>query len=560
MTLRQAEDEEDEHREQRVTALELFFDLVFVFAITQVTGFLADHLTWFGLLQGLFLLGALWWAWASYAWLTNTLNPEEGAVRIAMFGSMGAMLIVSLAVPYAFETTGVLFGVAYFIVRALHLVLYAIGGRDDPELESAILRLAPSAVLGGALLILAGFFQGSAQMAIWAVALGIDYLWIIVGGMHGWRVMPEHFVERHGLVLIIALGESIVAIGVGAAGIPLDAGMIAAALLGIVVAAALWWSYFDWVIFIGQARLSEATGDERAVLARDLYSYLHLPMVAGIVLSALGLKTTLSHVYDPLDPVSAVGLCGGLALYMAAHVAHRLRLGGGLGHGRPTATVVLLALIPVALQVPALVALGLVAAVCVGLIAYEALRYRYARAWIRRRRGAFTMDEASHFAGPGSGPLTCRIYACGMSTDPLPIGPDREALTRLISERWPDAVVLSIESATFFSLDEKHWPNFATIVWTDEHDLEPVSDLSRRPEVYRLNIGVGKETFQHLASSNPDPDYAALDRLMPHPVYAKQRWISILNPSDASLRDIVLPLLTEAHDRLAAARDRRAAP
>ena len=279
--------------EQRVTALELFFDLVFVFAITQVTGFLADNSTWVGLLQGLLLIMALWWAWASYAWLTNWLNPEEGAVRLAMFGSMAAMLIVSLAVPHAFGVDGVIFGVAYFIVRVLDLVLYAIAGRGDRELFRAILRITPGAVIGPSLIVVAGFTEGPIQIGIWIVALSIDYLWVLIGGGRGWRVSPEHFVERHGLIVIIALGESIVAIGVGAAGVPLDAGTITAALLGVVVAAALWWSYFDWVVYISQARLSETTGEERALLARDLYTYLHLPMVAGIILFALGMKTTL---------------------------------------------------------------------------------------------------------------------------------------------------------------------------------------------------------------------------------------------------------------------------
>jgi low temperature requirement protein LtrA len=383
---------------QRVTPLELFFDLVFVFAITQVTGFLADNPTWGGLLRGLMLLGALWWAWAAYAWLTNTLNPEEGGVRIAVFCAIAAMLIVSLAVPNAFGADGVAFGVAYFIVRALHLVLYAIAGRADRDLFRAVVRILPTSILGPALLVIAGFFAGTAQLGLWGAALAIDYLGVLVGHMRGWRVSPEHFVERHGLVVIIALGESIVAIGVGAAGLPLDAGRIAAAFLGIVVAASLWWSYFDWVAFMAQARLAEATGAERATLARDLYSYLHLPMVAGIVLFALGLKTTLAHVDDSLGAIPAVGLSGGVALYLLAHVALRLRIGGGMGHGRPAATILLLGMLPFAGELPALAALGLVAAVCAALIAYEALRYPHARAWIRSRRGAFTMEEASRVA------------------------------------------------------------------------------------------------------------------------------------------------------------------
>jgi low temperature requirement protein LtrA len=397
--------EREVESERRVTHLELFFDLVFVFAITQVTGFLVHDPTWGGLLRGLFLLGALWWAWAAYAWLTNTLDPEEGAVRLAVFASMAAMLVVALATPHAFDVDGVVFGVAYFIVRALHLVLYALAGRNDPDLERAVLRILPSALLGAALIIVAAFFDGAAELAIWAVALAIDYLWLLVTGMRGWRVSPEHFVERHALIIIVALGESIIAIGIGAGELSLDAGTIAIAAIGIGVVCALWWSYFDWVIYVSQARLADAEGLERAVLARDLYSYLHLPMVGGIVLFAFGLETTLAHGGTPLEIIPAIGLCGGLALYLGAHVAMRLRTGGGWGHGRPTATIVLLALIPVATWVPALVALGLVAAVCVALIAYEALRYPYARAWIRSHRGAFTTEEVRQIAPRrGAGP------------------------------------------------------------------------------------------------------------------------------------------------------------
>jgi low temperature requirement protein LtrA len=375
-------------RTQRVTPLELFFDLVVVFAITQVTGLLARAPNGTGLLHGLLLLGALWWAWAAYAWLTNTLDPEEGVVRLAVFGSIGAMLIVSVAAPRAFGDDGVTFGVAYLIVRLLHLVLYAIAGRRDPDLLKAVLRIAPTASLGPALLVIAGFLDDPAQLVLWGVALAIDYLGVLIGHMRGWQVSPEHFVERHGLIVIIALGESIVAIGVGAAEQPLDAGVIAAALLGITIAAALWWAYFDWVSIIVRRRLSEATGVARASLARDAYSDLHLPMVAGIVLFALGLRETIPAVHRSLDTVPALGLCAGAALYLLAHVALRVRIGGGIGHGRPVAAVVLIGLMPVAVRVSAITALCLVAAVCTSLIAYEALRYRDARAQIRMERDA----------------------------------------------------------------------------------------------------------------------------------------------------------------------------
>jgi low temperature requirement protein LtrA len=375
-------------REQRVTSLELFFDLVFVFAITQVTGLLSDDPTWGGLGRGLLVLGALWWAWAAYAWLTNTLDPEEGAVRLAMLGAMAAMLIVSLAVPEAFDADGVLFGVAYFAVRALHIALYALAARGDRDLLGAVLRMTPSATLGPTLLVVAGFLDGAAQGALWVAALALDYFGVLIGRGRGWRVSPAHFAERHGLIVIIALGESIVALGVGAAGLSLDTGLVVAALLGMVIVSALWWAYFDFFTIAGERELTAATGAARAALARDLYSYLHLPLVAGIVLFALGLKKTLENYEDALGTIPAVGLCAGLALYMLAYVAFRLRVAGRLSSGRLLAAVVLAALVPVAVEVPALAALALTAAVCATLIAYEVIRFWEERARIRSGREA----------------------------------------------------------------------------------------------------------------------------------------------------------------------------
>src|SRR2546428_224468 len=203
-------------REQRVTPLELFFDLVVVFAITQVTTFLARNPTWGGLLRGVLLLGALWWAWSAYAWLTNTLDPEEGFVRLAVLAAVAAMLVASLAAPGAFGPDGVIFGVAYLVVRALHLVLFAIAGRGDRDLFRAVVRVLPASTLAPVLLVVAGFLHGSARLALWGAALAILYLGPLLGHMRGWRVSPEHFVERFGLIVIIALRESIVAIGVGA--------------------------------------------------------------------------------------------------------------------------------------------------------------------------------------------------------------------------------------------------------------------------------------------------------------------------------------------------------
>jgi low temperature requirement protein LtrA len=400
-------DDRPTEREQRVTPLELFFDLVFVFAITQVTSFLSRTPTWGGVLRAFLLLGMLWWAWSGYAWLTNNLDPEEGAVRLAMLGAIAGMLIVSLAAPRAFGDDGVIFGVAYLVVRSLHLVLFGIAGRGDRDLFRAVLRVAPGAILGAVLLVVAGLFNDSARLGLWGVAVVFTYLGVLVGHMRGWRVSPQHFVERFGQIIIIALGESVVAIGVGARGVPLDPDVITAALLGFIVIACIWWSYFDWVAYVAQSRLAQATGATRAALARDAYSYLHLPMVAGIVLFAFGLKTTLPDTAVSLSTVPALGLVGGVALYLLAHVALRLRLRSGLGRGRPIASVALLALFPVTKAVSGLAALGLVAAVCASLIAYEFFRHREERALIRGQRGSVAIAEDPHLqasGGGGSGP------------------------------------------------------------------------------------------------------------------------------------------------------------
>jgi low temperature requirement protein LtrA len=381
-------------REPRVTPLELFFDLVFVFAITEVTTLVSARPDWGGVLRGMLLLAMLWWAWSAYAWLTNALDPDEGGVRLVMLGAIGAMLVASLAAPKAFGRDAVMFAVAYSIVRVLHLALFALAGRGDPHLSRAVLRLVPSVGIAGGLLVLAGFLHGAARVACWAVAAVIDYGGPLVGHMRGWTVSTWHFTERYGQIILIALGESVVAIGVGTHGIALDAGVIGAALLGFCVVACLWWAYFDWIVFVARTRLEGATGSRRSALARDAYSYLHLPMVAGIVLFAFGLRTTLHGTSHELSLVAAFGLVGGVALYFVAHVLFRLRIGGGLGRGRPVAAVVLLALLAPATDVPSLGALGAVAAVCVGLIAYEVLRHREERRQIRGQRGELTPEGA----------------------------------------------------------------------------------------------------------------------------------------------------------------------
>ena len=369
--------------EHRVTPLELFFDLVFVFAITQVTSLLADDPTWAGVLRGMLVLAAVWWTWTGYAWLTSAIDVDEGGVRLAVLGAVIAMLGVALAVPGSFSDDALLFGAALLLVRLLHVLLAFHASRNDPASRSAIVRAAPTAILASVLILVAAFLDGAAQVAVWILALAFGYLGPLVIGLgRGWRLAPEHFAERYGLIMLIALGESIIAIGIGA-GLELTAGVLAGAALGTVVVSALWWLYFDVAAILARTRLMQAIGLDRARLARDAYNYLHLLMIAGVVLFALGLKTTLRHVGDALDTVPAVALCGGVALYLSAHIGFLWRTTGRIFRRRSIAALLLLALIPAAVEIPALVSLGLVAAICSLVVAYEALRYRESRTRIR---------------------------------------------------------------------------------------------------------------------------------------------------------------------------------
>jgi low temperature requirement protein LtrA len=370
---------------ERVTALELFFDLVFVLAITQCTALMAGEPTWTGLGKGVLVLGVLWWSWVGYAWLTSVVDPEEGAVRLVMFVVMAALLVAALCVPDAFGDTALLFACAYGIVRFGQIALFLLASRDDPGLRRSVSGLAGGTALGVGLLVAAAFTDGWAQGALWVLALLLDMGEPYLFGSEGWRLRPGHFAERHGLIIIIALGESIVAIGVGASG-EVDAGVVAAATLGMAVAAALWWLYFDVVALVAERRLSQApVGREQNEIARDSYSYLHFPMVAGIVLVALGMKKTIADVGEPLDVVPAAALLGGTAVYLLAHVAFRLRNLHTLNRQRLACAALLLVLIPAAVELPALATLAILAGVLTALIGYEALRFAEARDRVRHQ-------------------------------------------------------------------------------------------------------------------------------------------------------------------------------
>jgi low temperature requirement protein LtrA len=368
---------------EQVKPLELFFDLVFVLAITQCTALMASDPTWEGLTKGLLILALLWWTWVGYAWLTSVVDPEEGAVRLVIFGAMAGLLVISLCVPEAFDDRALLFAIAYGVVRWAQIALFILASRDEPALRHSVLTLAASTAVGVGLIVVASLFDGAAQGAIWALALVLDYAGPYFFGGEGWMLEPRHFAERHGLIIIIALGESIVAIGAGAT-VVVGTGEVAAAVLGIALVAAMWWIYFDVVALVASRRLVAITDRrERNAIARDSYSYLHFPMVAGIVLVALGLKKTLGDVGAELEIEPALALLGGFGVYLLALVAFRLRNVHSINRRRLALGLGMFALLPLAVEIPALATLAIVTAIACLLVAYEAIRYAEHRDRVR---------------------------------------------------------------------------------------------------------------------------------------------------------------------------------
>jgi low temperature requirement protein LtrA len=382
----------------RVSPIELFFDLVFVFALTQVTSLMAADLTGRGVLRGVLILGLLWWSWVAYAWLCNVVRVDEGAARLALLIAMIAMFVLALAIPEAFDdlTSGlpgpVVVALCYFLFRLMHLVLYWIIASDDPGLRRQLIRFAPSMIGGTTLLLAASQYSGTTQTVLWALALLFDYGGTYVGGASGWRLRSAgHFAERHGLIIIVALGESIVALGVGAAELPISWPIVAGSVAGLVLSAALWWAYFDMTALQGEHALATEPEATRPRLARDAYSFLHFPMLVGVVVLALGLKKVLEYVGDTehrqlADPLAGIGLYalyGGVAIYLLGHLAFKWRVAHSLTSDRLVAAGAVVILIPIASLLPALVALLLVTGVMVAVITYETVHFAEHREQIR---------------------------------------------------------------------------------------------------------------------------------------------------------------------------------
>jgi low temperature requirement protein LtrA len=381
-----------------VTPVELFFDLVFVFALTQVTAFLADELSWHSILNGVLVMILLWWAWVGYAWLANVSSAEERPIKLVILVAMAAMFILALCIPEAFDDAPgglngpVVLAVCYLVFRLMHLVMLMIISRDDDGLRAQVWRFAPSVIASSAILLVASQFEGWLQTGLWVAALVADYVGTALGGFSGWRLpSPGHFSERHGLIIIVALGESIVAIGVGVAKEPISAVIVAASILGLLLSSALWWAYFDVSALLGEHALATEPIETRARLARNAYSYAHMPLMLGIVLVALGLKEVLLYVSDsshhtltdPLPDVALAALVGGVAIYLLGHVLFKWLTVHQVSVVRLAAGGVLLAGTPLIAGLPALAQLAIVAFVVAGAVLIESLVYAESRRKIR---------------------------------------------------------------------------------------------------------------------------------------------------------------------------------
>ncbi|WP_109507684.1 low temperature requirement protein A [Nocardioides speluncae] len=310
---------------RKVSTLELFFDLVFVFAFTQVTLGLSKDPTYEGLGKGFAVFLLLWWAWGAYAWLTTVLETAHRAARLVVIVSMAAMLLVAFAVPTAYDAGAWVFAAGWTVVMVLHALLFWLTTKQGGTTPRAVIQIGAGNLVAGGVLFGAAAADGTLAQVLLILAAVIAYATPYIWGVGGFSISPSHFAERHGLIVIIALGESIVAAGAGAGEIHFDARTIVTVLLALLLISALWWSYFDATGERVEQRLHDTADERRARLARDVYSYLHIPLVFGVVMVALGLKKTLAHPDEPLSAVAAVCLAGGAALYFLALAAIMLR-------------------------------------------------------------------------------------------------------------------------------------------------------------------------------------------------------------------------------------------
>ncbi|HEV2713136.1 MAG TPA: low temperature requirement protein A [Gaiellaceae bacterium] len=366
MTLEAAPD-----RAVRVSTLELFFDLVFVFTITQLTGVLVGGEGAAAVAQVVVMLLLIWWMYDGYAWLTNAIATERLRVRLLLIGGMAGFLVIALAIPDAYDGDGLAFGLGYLVVVFLHAVMYARGASVSEV--RAILRIVPFNLAAVALVLVGGALGGDAQWIIWTLVGALLWVTPSLTTVEGFVIAVSHFVERHALVVIVALGESIVVIGAGAAGLSLDGGLVLVALLSLTLSAALWWLYFSDETAIEHA-LHGAPPEQRPQLALIAFGYWHYGILLGVVAVAAGLKKAIGDPYDPLGGWIAVGLAVGVSLFIACDVGFRRTLGLALNQIRLVACVATLLTIPLGTELGAAAQVGAIAALVAAALVVEALR------------------------------------------------------------------------------------------------------------------------------------------------------------------------------------------
>jgi low temperature requirement protein LtrA len=353
----------------RVSTLELFFDLVFVFTITQLTTVLVREPTGKGVLQVVLMLGVIWWMYAGYAWLTNAVPPNSAQRRLLLLGGMAGFLVLALSIPHAFRGSGLSFGLAYLLVVSVHSWLFTRTSSEN--VLRAILRIVPFNAATGGLVLIGGALGGTLQYVLWAMAVTAEWVTPRLTEDTGFYIAPSHFVERHGLVVIVAIGESVVAVGIGATGLPVDLPLIGVAVLGLALSACLWWAYFGSDDDLAEESLSGAPVPRRPRLAVDAYGYWHIPILLGIVLMAAALRHATGHAFSELPTAQALELSGGAALFMAAEVAFRHTLGIGPSGWRLLAVAGALVTIPVGLSASAVAQLGALAALLAAALGAE---------------------------------------------------------------------------------------------------------------------------------------------------------------------------------------------
>ncbi len=367
-----------EGEEQRATALELFFDLVFVFAITQLSHLLVEHLDLEGVAQTVFLLLVVWWAWIYTTWMTNWFDPDTNAVRGILILVALASLLMAIAIPDAFGERAVMFAASYAGLQILRNAFAAFASPSGSVHRENFVRILSWSVAVGVLWLVGAFLPGDARVAVWVIALVLDYSGPYAGywvpgigrvGTEAWRVDAPHFAERFQLFVIIVLGESIVVTGLTASDLDLHASTVGAIAVAFLGSAALWWLYFNYVARIAALRLS--LSDDPGRLARDAYTYIHIPIVAGIMVAAVGDELVIAHPTDRLDGAELAAVVGGPVLYLLGHVAFRVRMTGSVSVKRLAAAVACACAGVLGLWLDAIWVATVVLAILVALIVWE---------------------------------------------------------------------------------------------------------------------------------------------------------------------------------------------